>query len=252
MEKIPNAAVVLSTCNRPELLSGAITNVLDQTYSDVMIIVTDNGNDPMTMEVAERMQKADPRVSYINSSKTGAGPTHNRNFGISHVPLEVPMTFILDDDDRFGDKDSLRALIRALQRKSDALMAYGVQQIQRDNERVHTYKRLVTADQIADKSPQFPAKAMIFRTAYLQAIGGFDPLYCDSAEDFGLAADTLLHAQNKGLPIGFADQEVVCFDAKQSRADKVSHLIATERKEVYLRSGKIVRRKFLSLFGYTS
>jgi len=254
MKKTPEVAVIISTHDRPEELQAAVENVLEQTYSDFAIIVTDNGVNPKTVKVAQEMQLADSRVTYINSSGEGSGPTFNRNFGIDQVSEDIPLVFILDDDDRFGDMYSLKALIAAVCRSSrksrgDRPFAYGTQVVFGGIKGVNIYGRLSDPGLIADSFPRFPAKTMLFRTQFLRALGGFDSSYHDHCEDFGLGASALNLAKLRNLDVGFVDDGLVNYDASRC---PTKEMLESGSADHQLQMRRRLRAEFLRFFGYSS
>lgn len=89
----PTVSVVIPTCDRPELLKRAIDSVLRQTFSDLELIVVDDGIN----EKAETSVKtfSDPRVHYLVSG--GRGGSAARNMGIKSS--KGTYVAFLDDDD---------------------------------------------------------------------------------------------------------------------------------------------------------
>lgn len=77
MEKL--ISVVVPTYNRAYVIQRAIESIQKQTYSNIEIIVVDDGSTDNTREIVEGI--SDSRICYIQSSKN-AGVSHARNLGI--------------------------------------------------------------------------------------------------------------------------------------------------------------------------
>lgn len=89
-------SVVIPTYNRPELLSGAIQSVLDQTVPAHEIILVDDGSEPSTRELIDRLAAGAPSVR-VHHLEARRGPSAARNFGIEAASGEFIV--FLDDDD---------------------------------------------------------------------------------------------------------------------------------------------------------
>ena len=77
----PLVSVVLPTYNRAYTISRAIDSVLNQTYSNLELIVVDDGSNDDTRVVVESIH--DKRIKYIKNSKS-MGAAFARNLGIKH------------------------------------------------------------------------------------------------------------------------------------------------------------------------
>jgi glycosyltransferase involved in cell wall biosynthesis len=65
----PVLSVVIPTYNRSDLVTYAVQSVLNQTFADVEVVVSDNGSTDNTADVVRRM--ADPRVRYLRTPMHG-------------------------------------------------------------------------------------------------------------------------------------------------------------------------------------
>lgn len=78
----PLVSVVLPTYNRAYTISRAIDSVLNQTYSNLELIVVDDGSNDDTRVVVESIN--DERIKYIRNSKS-MGAAFAQNLGIKHA-----------------------------------------------------------------------------------------------------------------------------------------------------------------------
>ena len=97
---MPQFSVIIPTYNRAHLVNESIQSVLDQTYSDVEIIVVDDGSTDNTKTVVETF--ADDRIKYIYQKNAERGAA--RNNGVLHSSGKY--VFFLDSDDKL-DPDHL-------------------------------------------------------------------------------------------------------------------------------------------------
>lgn len=91
-------SVYIPTKNRPLMLKRAIDSVLAQNYSNVEVVVSDDGSTDNTPEFMRNYTEQHPNIIYLRS-ETSKGACHARNKAI----LASTGEFItgLDDDDRF-------------------------------------------------------------------------------------------------------------------------------------------------------
>jgi len=86
--------VAVFTYNRAEYLRGSLQSILDQTYSDMDIVVYDNASTDNTGSVVRAM--ADKRITYIRNEKN-LGQHGNFNRALSECKTEYIMIFHDDD-----------------------------------------------------------------------------------------------------------------------------------------------------------
>ena len=94
-----DVTVYITTYNRLALLKRAISSVQQQTFSDIEIIVADDGSTDGTQEYLNNLQQQGQLIAILNQSGASKGACYGRNKAI-----EIAQgTFItgLDDDDYF-------------------------------------------------------------------------------------------------------------------------------------------------------
>jgi glycosyltransferase involved in cell wall biosynthesis len=93
-------SVIIPTHNRAGLLPRAIKSVLNQTYSNLELIIVDDGSMDNTAEVVSEIK--DERIKYIrfNDSK---GAASARNAGMKEATGDY-ITFLDDDDEWLADR----------------------------------------------------------------------------------------------------------------------------------------------------
>ena len=89
----PLVSAIITTHNRVDLLKRAISHVLDQTYSNIELIVVDDASTDDTQEYCEAQE-----FKYIRIDKSESkGGNHARNLGIENSHGEY-IAFCDDDD----------------------------------------------------------------------------------------------------------------------------------------------------------
>ena len=102
----PLVSVVLPTYNRAYTISRAIDSVLDQTHSDLELIVVDDGSNDDTNDVLKEYMKKDSRVTYARQEHLGANRA--RNYGIR---LARGRYLAFQDSDAVWFSDKLEKLL---------------------------------------------------------------------------------------------------------------------------------------------
>lgn len=97
---------VITTRNRLPLLKRAVESVMQQTYSNIEIVVVDDGSDDGTKEWAESQN-----FKYIHIPKgKGKGGNYARNLGIKNSTGEF-VAFLDDDDYWLPEKTELQVAL---------------------------------------------------------------------------------------------------------------------------------------------
>lgn len=92
-------SVIIPTYNRPELVGKAIKSVLDQTVTDLEVIVIDGSDNDDTAKKVSSL--SDERIKYFKVENQSAA--HSRNIGIKIAKGEF-VAFNDDDDEWHPDK----------------------------------------------------------------------------------------------------------------------------------------------------
>jgi glycosyltransferase involved in cell wall biosynthesis len=91
---MPKVSVIIPTYNRAEFLRSAIESALKQTFTDLEIIVSDDGSTDNTQVVVKSFE--DKRIKYVRN-EGNKGPSGTRNTAI--LASEGEYIAFLDDDD---------------------------------------------------------------------------------------------------------------------------------------------------------
>ncbi|PTU32923.1 glycosyltransferase family 2 protein [Stenotrophobium rhamnosiphilum] len=94
MSTMPKVSVIIPTFNRAHILGRAIASVLGQTYSDLELIVVDDGSSDGTAALIQTFP--DPRLRYVQQPRN-LGVSAARNRGIAEARGE--WLAFLDSDD---------------------------------------------------------------------------------------------------------------------------------------------------------
>jgi glycosyltransferase involved in cell wall biosynthesis len=109
-------SVIIPTKNRAQLFAHALQSVASQHYSNLEIIVIDDGSSEQEQLVYQQLIDSQTRdVTYIKLVKkqSGHGPSYSRNFGVANASGEY--VAFLDDDDTWIDNDYLTGVMQSIQ-----------------------------------------------------------------------------------------------------------------------------------------
>ena len=176
MSSPPTVDVVIATNRLLPYLHDAVRSVRAQSYPNWRLIVVDDGSG-MPSEIA---QAAGPGATLVHLGN--GGPAAARNAGIAAGIGEL--VAFLDDDDVWPER-RLADLVDALERRPDAVAAFGDgRYVDRDGEPFGDWTT-EPASSVAFLSGATPIPrivALVVRRRALEASGGFD-------ESFRLAED---------------------------------------------------------------
>ena len=99
---MPAVTVVLPAYDRAATLDGAVRSVLGQSFSDLELIVVDDGSSDSTEELISRLMAEDRRIRYLKHP-SNLGQASARNTGIRSASGEF-IAFQDSDDEWLGTK----------------------------------------------------------------------------------------------------------------------------------------------------
>ena len=102
-------SVVIPTYNRGYVIKRAIESIQKQTYSNIEIIVVDDGSTDNTCQIIEGI--SEPRIRYIYNPKN-AGVSHARNLGIMAAKGDY---IAFQDSDDVWRSDKLEKQIKCME-----------------------------------------------------------------------------------------------------------------------------------------
>lgn len=107
-------SVIVPLYNGEKFISQTIESVLNQTYSDLELIIVNDGSTDSSGVIVEKYRARDPRISVITKSNSGVSDT--RNIGLSKAKGDL--IAFLDADDVWLP-DNLEKKISVLDHNSD-------------------------------------------------------------------------------------------------------------------------------------
>ena len=165
-------SIVIPTLNRPAMTLRAYKSALNQTHTDVEIIIVDNGSSLENLTIMESMG-----LVWLSALEKGAGAA--RKFGMSHATGDN-LVFLDSDDELLPE--ALTTLLQVLGEKVD--LAYGgIRNINETDSKI--------LHQLRSEPAPLSSCSMV-RGIALEKFGGF------TADNFSWARWYLL-AKDRGL-----------------------------------------------------
>ncbi|MBR2992903.1 MAG: glycosyltransferase [Clostridiales bacterium] len=131
-------SVIVPVFNSEKYLGECIESILNQSYSNIEIILVDDGSTDSSLDICQKYANADDRIKIVNKGHTGVSNT--RNIGISLAKGDF-ITFV--DSDDWLDRDYIRTLYDGQKQFESEVVVSG---FKIDNERCSS-----EAVQITDK-----------------------------------------------------------------------------------------------------
>ena len=96
--EFPLVSVIIPTIGRESLLK-TLESVINQTYKELEIIITDDTEEQRAFKLVEPFLKSDKRIRYVVNKKYKHGPTGNKNNGLDNISKNSKFFTFVDDDD---------------------------------------------------------------------------------------------------------------------------------------------------------
>ncbi|WEV75636.1 glycosyltransferase [Bifidobacterium sp. ESL0800] len=120
----PLVSVIIPAFNVEEYISNCLTNVLEQTYSNLQIIVVDDGSTDTTGLICDKWSTRDPRITVVHEKNRGLSGA--RNHGVSKAIGEYIL--FLDADDTL-DPETIASTTALAASSNSELISFDVQPI---------------------------------------------------------------------------------------------------------------------------
>ncbi|MCB9523856.1 MAG: glycosyltransferase family 2 protein [Myxococcales bacterium] len=206
-------AVVVATCNRPELLfERALASVRQQTRPPQRLVIVDDSDDrqrPVVRELVGRLHLEGCDITYLTNNRTpGASGSWNQALEYLLEVGEVPEnTFvaILDDDDAWHPSYLERTLSAAHVHELD-MVACGLRRIERQGVTASEPPASLDALDFLVGNPGIQGSNLFLRLFTILAAGGFDEgLSSTTDRDLCIRLADLGHVRYGTLPDALVD-----------------------------------------------
>lgn len=119
MEKV---TVVVPVYNAEKYLKECVESIQKQTYTDIEIILVDDGSKDGSPKLCDALQKKDSRIKVIHKENEGAGKSRNKG-----IELASGKYILFVDSDDYIKPDLIEKCVNAIAGSDSAMVMYGVQ-----------------------------------------------------------------------------------------------------------------------------
>lgn len=130
---MPTISVIVPVYNTASYLSRCIESLVNQTYSDLQIILIDDGSTDESGTIADEWQTKDPRIEVYHQQNQGQSAA--RNVGLLHVRGEY-IAFV--DSDDYIDSNYFSTMLQAADDTTDCVQT-GYRRIDFFGNTIRTY-----------------------------------------------------------------------------------------------------------------
>ena len=211
MQQSPLVTIVLPTYNRAHLLADAIHSVLQQSYTNLELIVVDDNSPDNTQEVVQSFD--DSRLQYVkNETNLKLPGTLNKGFSVANGDF---LTWTSDDN--LFSEQAIEEMVSALQKGgADFVFAdyYEFSELDTENNLPKDVKHVRLPDELSlEKGNQVGACFMYTRKAY-DAVGEYNTdLFLVEDYDYWIRIGALFEIEHIAKPLYFFrrdDQTLFC------------------------------------------
>ncbi len=132
-------SVVVPMFNSYKTIPKCLQSIISQTFSDIEIIVIDDGSTDNGVEVVKKLSLIDARIKYIRQNNGGAGSARNHGIDISQGDY---LCFIDSDDSVLPDY--IENLFRSMILSNADISVCGYQEVFNDRTVVHILPEIET------------------------------------------------------------------------------------------------------------
>jgi glycosyltransferase involved in cell wall biosynthesis len=179
---MPMVSVIMPAYNAEQYLPAAVESVLRQSFSDLELLIVDDGSSDRTLEIARQYAATDSRVRVLEQANAGPGPARNTGFRAATGRLFA----FLDSDDEW-DETFLSEQIAVLEARPDVDVVIGNARIRGGSRHGQPARPIrgegqpiTLAEILANENALFIMA--VFRRETVDAIGGFDPTLLTNEE----------------------------------------------------------------------
>ncbi|MBL1199317.1 MAG: glycosyltransferase [Nostoc sp. GBBB01] len=171
-QNLPKISVIIPAYNSENTIIHTINSVLNQTFTDLELIVINDGSQDSTLDIVKQIQ--DPRIKVFSYSNAGGNASRNRG-----LKLAVGEFVSFLDADDLWTPNKLESQLKALEKNLSAKVAYSwTDYIDINGDYVLSGKRIningdVYENLLVSNFLENGSNPLIYRTA-LNSLGGFD------------------------------------------------------------------------------
>ena len=118
-------SVIVPTYNASHTLGETIESVLAQSFSDLELIIVDDGSTDRTQDIVSEYKHKDERITYVRQINSGVSAARNKGVEIA----KGKYISIIDADDLW-DEHKLEKQISVMEAAEDTIVLTGIRRFQ--------------------------------------------------------------------------------------------------------------------------
>lgn len=154
-------SIIIPVYNAQKHIKKCLQSILCQSYSDLEILLIDDGSTDSSKQVILEMQKQDQRIVYYQ--KENSGPGEARNLGID-IANGTYLVFIDSDDE--VQKEYIQTLVSKIEKTNSDIVISGIQQVL-DND--INGKKIIIEDKEYARYILLGVLGKIYKTNYIKS-----------------------------------------------------------------------------------
>lgn len=150
---MPKVSVIIPVYNGEKYLRQCLDSICAQTYSDIEIIIVDDGSTDTTPDILKDFREKDPRIRVFSQENKYAGVA--RNMGMSHATGEY-LLFI--DADDYIEPEAIEALYKKASENAAEICVCGAKQDYEGRNKAVYHQGYMDASKIPNDTEVFNRK----------------------------------------------------------------------------------------------
>lgn len=230
---MPCVSVIIPTYNHRDYVRQTLDSVFAQTFSDLEVIVINDGSPDDTAEVLKPLV-AEGRIRYFEHANRGQAAT--RNFGLEQARGEF--IALLDDDDLWPS-DKLEWQVRHLRERPDVGVIAGDRYWWEGTplpnlEPIETECRQMTFESLFGGNPIASPGQVLIRRKLIETVGAFNATF-SGADDFDL-----WFRLARVTRFERCDRIALIYRVHNTNAShNLDHMLSNTRKVINLHAGEV-------------
>lgn len=115
-----NVSIIIPVYNGEKYIEKCLTSIINQSYTDIEIIIVNDGSTDKTVEILEKFKKCDRRIEYYSQNNSGASVARNKGIEISSGKYVA----FVDSDDTIQE-NYIELLLKTIEKENFDIVACG-------------------------------------------------------------------------------------------------------------------------------
>ena len=128
-------SIVVPVYNMGDKIKKCVDSLIAQTYSNIEIILVDDGSKDNSLEICQGLEASDKRIKVFHTDNQGSGPA--RNYGIDRSTGKY---LYFPDADDFIEPNAILYLVEQITERNCDLIVFGFQNIDSKGNIIHQKK----------------------------------------------------------------------------------------------------------------